>query len=159
MTKAKVLAGLQKCAKKLDRTPTYTELWRMTKITKYMIKLHFGTLAEALKRAGIAARGIGHRLDTLTLLEDWAHLTRKVGRPPSFMEYRTGGQLWRKQFSEPMRSVVAGGRAVLCAGERAQERKSVGGRVEDRERVGRQDNSRRPAQDGASRAERARDAR
>ena len=78
MTKANVLAGLQKCAKKLGRTPTYTEIWRMTKITKYLIKLHFGTLADALKRAGIAARGIGHRLDTLTLLEDWAHLTRKV---------------------------------------------------------------------------------
>ena len=159
MTKAKVLAGLQKCAKKLDRTPTYTELWRMTKITKYMIKLHFGTLAEALKRAGIAARGIGHRLDTLTLLEDWAHLDAQSGPSAELYGVQKGGQLWRKQFSEPMRSVVAGGRAVLRAGERAQERESVGGRVEDRERVGRQDNSGRPAEDGAAHAERAGDAR
>jgi hypothetical protein len=98
MTKAKVLACLQKCAKKLDRTPTYTEIWRMTKITKYMIKLHFGTLADALERAGIAARGVGHRLDTLTLLEDWAHLTRKVGRPPSFMEYRKAGNYGANSF-------------------------------------------------------------
>lgn len=98
MTKETVLAGLQKCAKKLGRTPTYTEIWRMSKITKYMIKLHFGSLAEALKRAGIAARGIGHRLDTLTLLEDWAHLTRKVGRPPSFMEYRRAGNYGANSF-------------------------------------------------------------
>ena len=98
MTKANILAGLQKCAKKLDRTPTYTELWRMTKITKYMIKLHFGTLAEALKRAGVAARGIGHRLDTLTLLEDWAHLVRKMDRPPSFMEYRRAGNYGANSF-------------------------------------------------------------
>jgi hypothetical protein len=98
MTKANVLASLQKCAKKLDRTPTYTEIWRMSKITKYMIKLHFGTMAEALKRAGVAARGVGHRLDTLTLLEDWAHLTRKVGRPPSFMEYRRAGNYGANSF-------------------------------------------------------------
>ena len=43
MTRENILAGLKKCAKKLDRTPTYTEIWRMTKITKYMIKLHFGS--------------------------------------------------------------------------------------------------------------------
>ena len=98
MTKANVLAGLQKCAKKLDRTPTYTEIWRMSKITKYTIKLHFGSMAEAMKRAGVAARGVGHRLDTLTLLEDWAHLTRKVGRPPSFMEYRRAGNYGANSF-------------------------------------------------------------
>ena len=159
MTKANVLAGLQKCAKKLDRTPTYTELWRMTKITKYMIKLHFGSMAEALKRAGIAARGIGHRLDTLTLLEDWAHLTRKVGRPPSFMEYRRAGNYGANSFLNRCGAWSRVGERFCALVKERKKEKRVGGRVEDRERVGRQDNSRRPAEDGAARAERAGDAR
>jgi hypothetical protein len=92
MTREKILAGLRKCAKKLGRTPTYTEIWRLTKITKYLIKMHFGTLAQAYSQAGIVLRGIGHRVDTVALLKDWAHLTRRLGRPPSFMEYRRAGQ-------------------------------------------------------------------
>lgn len=98
MTRKQVIAGLKKCAHKLGRTPTYAEIWRMTKIKKYLINLHFGTLSEAMRKAGVAARGIGHRLDTLTLLEDWGHLTRKMGRPPSFMEYRRAGNFGANSF-------------------------------------------------------------
>jgi hypothetical protein len=98
MTNGKVLSGLKKCAKKLGRTPTYTEIWRMTKITKTQIKLRFENLAEALRQAGVVARGIGHRLDTLTLLEDWGHMVRKIGRPPSFMEYKKAGNHGANSF-------------------------------------------------------------
>ncbi len=59
MTKQKVLSGLKKCANKLGRTPTYTEIWRMAKITKYAIKLHFENLAEALRRAECGREGLG----------------------------------------------------------------------------------------------------
>lgn len=98
MTKQDVLARIKKCAKKLGRTPTYTEIWRMTKITKTQIKLQFENLAEALRQAGVAARGVGHRLDTLTLLEDWAHMVRKMGRPPSYMEYKRAGNYGANSF-------------------------------------------------------------
>lgn len=98
MTRKQVLAGLKKCAKKLGRTPTYTEIWHTAKISKYQIKMHFGTLAQAYGEAGIVSRGAGHRLDTVTLLEDWAHLTRKLRRPPSFMEYRKAGQFGANSF-------------------------------------------------------------
>ena len=98
MTRKEILSGLKKCAQKLGRTPTYTEIWRMTKATKYLIKMHFGTLAQAYGEAGIVSRGAGHRLDTVTLLEDWAHLARKMGRPPSFMEYRKAGQFGANSF-------------------------------------------------------------
>jgi len=98
MRKAQVLARLKKCAKKLGRTPTYTEIWRMTKITKTQIKLQFENLAEALRQAGVVARGVGHRLDTLTLLEDWGHMARKMGRPPSFMEYKRAGNYGANSF-------------------------------------------------------------
>ncbi|HEY2497625.1 MAG TPA: hypothetical protein VGK24_11185 [Candidatus Angelobacter sp.] len=98
MTREEILAGLRNCAKKLDRTPTYTEIWRMTKITKHAIKLNFENLSEAMRQAGVVARGIGHRLDTLTLLEDWAHLTRKIARPPSYMEYKRAGNYGANSF-------------------------------------------------------------
>ena len=98
MTKRQVLAGLKRCAKKLGRTPTYSQIWRMTKISKYLINMYFGSLAGAFSEAGITARGVGHRLDTVTLLEDWAHLARKLGRPPSFMEYRRAGQFGANSF-------------------------------------------------------------
>jgi hypothetical protein len=91
MTKEEVLAGLKKCAQKLGRTPTLAEIRRMTRITDYLVHKHFATLAQALREAGLEARGVGHPVDTLSLLEDWGRLARKLGRPPSFMEYRKEG--------------------------------------------------------------------
>ena len=98
MKREEILAGLKKCAKKLGRTPTMAEIKRTTKITDYFIHKHFVNLAHALREARIEPRGVGHRLDTVTLLEDWAHLTRKMGRPPSFMEYRRVGQFGANSF-------------------------------------------------------------
>ena len=92
MTREQVLAGLKRCAEKLGRTPTKAEIKRMTRITEYFINKHFASLAGAFREARIEARGVGHRVDTVALLCDWAHLARKLGRPPSFMEYRRGGQ-------------------------------------------------------------------
>jgi hypothetical protein len=98
MTREQILAGLKKCARKLGRTPTMAEIKRMTKITDYFIHRRFANVAHALREAGIEPRGVGHRLDTVTLLEDWAHLTRKMERPPSFMEYRKAGQFGANSF-------------------------------------------------------------
>jgi hypothetical protein len=98
MTREKVLAGLKKCAKKLGRTPRMSEIERMSKITYYMVHKHFANLTHALQEARIEARGVGHRVDTMTMLGDWAHLTRKLGRPPSFMEYRRAGQFGANSF-------------------------------------------------------------
>jgi hypothetical protein len=92
MTKEKVLAALKRCATKLGRTPTTTEIRRMTGISAYFIHRHFNNLAHALQQAGIEPRGVGHRVDTVTLMADWAQLTRKLGRPPSHMEYKKAGQ-------------------------------------------------------------------
>src|SRR5262249_6726609 len=91
MTKVEILAGLRNCAKKLGRTPTKEEIRRLARITDYFIHVHFTNLAHALRAAGLEARGVGHRVDTVALLKDWAYLVRKLGRPPSFMEYRRAG--------------------------------------------------------------------
>jgi hypothetical protein len=98
MTKEKIMSELQRCSKKLRRTPTTAEVKRMTKITDYMIHKYFANVSHAFREAGLEARGIGHRLDAMTLLADWAHMTRKLGRPPSFMEYRKAGHYGANSF-------------------------------------------------------------
>jgi len=92
MTKEQLLAGIKKCARKLRRTPTVAEIQRMTGISDYKIRKHFVNVTQALHRAGLEVRGVGHPVDTLALLQDWGHVTRKLGKPPSFMDYRREGQ-------------------------------------------------------------------
>jgi Homing endonuclease associated repeat len=92
MTKAKLLAAIKKCARKLRRTPTVAEIKRMTGITDYEIRKHFANVTQALYQAGIDVRGVGRPANTLAVLEDWGRVTRKLGRPPSYMDYRREGQ-------------------------------------------------------------------
>jgi hypothetical protein len=98
MTREQITSGLQMCAKKLGRTPTTAEVKRLTTITPYMVHKHFANVSHAFREAGLEARGIGHRLDAMTLLADWAQMVRKLGRPPSFMEYRKAGHYGANSF-------------------------------------------------------------
>jgi hypothetical protein len=92
MTKQKVLSGLKKCANKLGRTPTMGEIRRMTKITAYLIRMHCTNLGNALREADLEPRGGGHRVNLMRLFEDWAQLTRRMGHPPTALEYRRAGK-------------------------------------------------------------------
>ena len=78
-------------AKKLGRTPTMGEIRRMTKIRDYLIRFHYTNLGNALREAGLEPRGGGHRVNLVKLFEDWAQLTRRLGHPPTALEYRRGG--------------------------------------------------------------------
>jgi Homing endonuclease associated repeat len=92
MTREEILAGLKKCARKLHRTPVMAEIRSMAKISEYHIRLHFRSLGNALREAGIEARGGGHKIDRFRLLEDWGQLARKLGHPPTHLEYRKAGE-------------------------------------------------------------------
>jgi hypothetical protein len=92
MTKETVLAGLQKCAKKLGRTPTMREMRRMMKISEHNIRFHYKNLRSALREAGLDARAQGFKVNLVRLLEDWAHVARKLGHPPTCVEYRKAGE-------------------------------------------------------------------
>ncbi len=92
MTKEQLLAGIKKCAHKLGRSPSMPEIQRMTGITEYMVRKHYAGLTYALRKLGLQPRTKGPILDTLTLLEDWGRVTRKLGRPPSFTDYKNEGQ-------------------------------------------------------------------
>jgi hypothetical protein len=76
MTKQEILAGLQKCAKKLGRTPTMREMRRMMKISEHNIRFHYKNLRSALREAGLDARAQGFKVNLVRLLEDWAHVAQ-----------------------------------------------------------------------------------
>ncbi len=86
-TKEEVIAAMQECARKLGHTPSYPELRYMKKMSHVDYRKHFGTLAAALKAAGLEPRGGGHRIEMPQLFEDWARVARQVGRCPSAPDY------------------------------------------------------------------------
>jgi hypothetical protein len=92
MTKNEVLAEIKKLAKKLRRTPTMGDIRRKAKITEYLIRIHCTNLGNALREADLEPRGGGHRVNMVKLFEDWAQLTRKLGHPPTALEYRRAGK-------------------------------------------------------------------
>lgn len=92
MTKKQVLAEIKRCAKKLGHTPTMGEIRRMTKITDYLVRFHCTNLGNALREAALEPRGGGHRVNMVKLFEDWAELARKLGHPPTALEYRRAGK-------------------------------------------------------------------
>jgi hypothetical protein len=92
MTKQEVLSGLKKCAKKLGRTPTMREMRRMMKISEHNIRFHYKNLRSALREAGLDARAQGFKVNLVRLLEDWAQVARKLGHPPTCVEYRKAGE-------------------------------------------------------------------
>lgn len=86
-SKEEVIADIRECAEKLGHTPTYPELKRMKNMTHAAYRRYFGTLATALREAGMQPRGGGHRIEMAQLFEDWATVARKVGRVPSAPDY------------------------------------------------------------------------
>jgi len=92
MTREQILAGLKKCARKLGRTPTMAEIQCMAKISEHHIRFHFMNLGNALREAGLEARAQGHKVNLVRLLEDWAQLARRLGHPPTCLEYRKAGR-------------------------------------------------------------------
>ena len=98
MTREEVLTALLQCAQKLGRTPTYREITEMSKLRRFWIQKHFGTMGRAFREAGIEVKGVGHRIEGSELLENWGRVTRKVGRPPSLHDYRQHGKYSVRPF-------------------------------------------------------------
>jgi len=92
MTKPQLLAAIKKCARTLGRTPNRGELRRSMKIKDTWIWKHFRTVSNALREAGLEPRGPGHKASLRKLMEDWAGIARKLGRPPSREEYKRAGE-------------------------------------------------------------------
>jgi hypothetical protein len=92
MNKEQVIDAIQRCAKKLKRTPNLRELRLMAGVTKQAVYRRFGCLSKALAASGLEAIGPGHNLTEATLLLDWAGVARKLGKIPSVNEYESTGR-------------------------------------------------------------------
>ena len=91
MTREKVIAAIQACARKLKRPPSRAELKQSKGISPGQVKWLFRDMGRAIRAAGFEHRGSGHRIRTADLLLDWAELTRKLRRLPGSGWYaRTG---------------------------------------------------------------------
>jgi hypothetical protein len=138
MSKEEVLAGLRASAQKLGRTPKYTEVHEMTRITRFWIKKYFSSISHAFREAGIEPIGPGHPVQTSVLLEDWAHVARKLGHVPSISEYRKGGRFSIRPFFERCRAwnrVPEGFRTWIWEQQRATEWEDVLALIGNKEKL------------------------
>ena len=87
MTKEEILEAIQECARELEHVPSQTEVRKMRGITVPMIRRNFGTYARLLTECKLEPRRNGQRLETETLLRDWATVVRKLKKLPSVVEY------------------------------------------------------------------------
>ena len=98
MSKAKILDALRALTAKLERVPSYAELKAATGISKAMLKRHFRSLSDGLRKAGLEPSKAQVLLRSETLLEDWALVARKMGRLPSSNCYEKAGRYSRAVY-------------------------------------------------------------
>src|SRR5690349_1124722 len=122
MTKEEVLQAIRECAEKLGRVPSFTQAAKMTQLTIAVIRTNFGTYKRALAAGGLERAGSGYEATLRELFEDWAGLARKMGRPPTIMEYQKGSAYsvrpLTRRFKSWMR--VPEGLMEFCKGEGLQ---------------------------------------
>jgi hypothetical protein len=108
MTKEEILEAIQECARKLGHVPSQTEARKMKGITLPMIRRNFGTYTQLLTECKLERHRQGRKLDTETLLRDWATVVRKLKKLPS-----SGGYEFLSTYSErPFRLRFGGWKKV-----------------------------------------------
>ena len=124
MSKEEIIAAIQKCGEELGYAPSFQELNRAVNVSQRRIAVLFGKYAEALRAAGMEARGGGIQLKMEELFADWCGVVRKTGKIPSAMEYREHSRYsvrplmtrFRK-WGEVPRGMLEFGKTTATAGE------------------------------------------
>jgi HNH endonuclease len=98
MSREEIIAAIQKCARKLKRAPTRSELKKMSGVSLSRVKYLFRGMTAALRAAGIDPKGPGHLIPTEELLLDWAHVARKLRRLPAMHRYEAEGRYTHVPF-------------------------------------------------------------
>jgi hypothetical protein len=88
VTREEIIAAIQRCARKLGRTPTRSELKKMAGISLGRVKQLFGGMTLALREAGLKPGGRGHLIPTGELMLEWARVARKLGKLPPMQTYQ-----------------------------------------------------------------------
>jgi|SRR5579859_1116954 len=87
MTREEIINAIRELATKLGRTPSRTELARMTKVNRREIRNHFATYGRALHECQLEKTGGGRKVPLETLFRDWAELVRRLKKIPTVVEY------------------------------------------------------------------------
>lgn len=91
MSKEEILKAIRSCARKLKRNPCRREL-RAMRVSEEALYRHFGGLRKALESAGLKPSGSGFRQPESEVLQDWAAVTRELGKIPTVTEYESRGR-------------------------------------------------------------------
>jgi len=86
VSKEEIIAAVQKCAVKLERTPRLEDL-RAANINSYKVRMRFGNYMRLLAEAGLDATGMGHPVEQRALFLDWAGIVRKMKKIPTIVQY------------------------------------------------------------------------
>ena len=89
--KKQIIRLIQSVARKLGRTPIQAEFVRMSRIDVAVIRRRFGKFPSAVRAAGMVPNK-GLKIDSATLLQNWAEVVRRLGHIPTFREYAQLGR-------------------------------------------------------------------
>jgi hypothetical protein len=90
MTKQEVSEGIVGCAEKLKHVPSFSEVVKMTEISRRQVRRHFGSYTRALEECNLERKetgGGGQKLPLEKLFVDWAGVVQRLGKAPSMGEY------------------------------------------------------------------------
>ncbi|HET9836943.1 MAG TPA: hypothetical protein VFR84_01830 [Candidatus Angelobacter sp.] len=97
--KKEVVNAIQKCAKDLRRNPKARDLQTLAGISRDIVAARWGSLAQALRAAGLKPVGMGLRQTDSSLLLDWARTARRLKKLPSINEYTRQGRFTLQPFA------------------------------------------------------------
>ncbi len=92
MGRQQIMAAIVECTEKLGEVPSQPQLTKMTNFTKLQVRKHFGSYAHALRACNLEKSGGGWKIPMEALFQDWAMVTRALGKLPSVTEYEQTSQ-------------------------------------------------------------------
>ena len=98
LSKEEIIALVRKVAAELGHRPNQYEFWQMGGAKKEHMRRLFGSYRELVQEAGFEALGPGYHLTVDQLLEDWAAVTRRLGKVPTVMQYNKAGKYSHRAF-------------------------------------------------------------
>ncbi len=98
LSREEIIALLKKVAEELGHRPNQYEFWQIAGAKKEHMRRLFGSYRELVQEAGFEALGPGYHLTVDQLLEDWAAVTRRLGKAPTVLQYDKAGKYSHRAF-------------------------------------------------------------
>src|SRR5256885_16615526 len=83
VTKQQILTAILNCAEKLERAPTHTELRKTLDVSKWTVRMLFGSYTKALKECDLEGKHSGGKAERGKRFRACAPVEREVKGIPS----------------------------------------------------------------------------